>query len=212
MNRPDLDFKIRSAAFQFLEWQTRLHGEVLPRRVLAEGFVFEGSRIPLMGPPGIFKPHMLELPLSITTAPVVAGKPPPYDDAFDEGGYLRYRYRGTDPNHRDNAGLREVMHRRLPLVYFYGIVQGRYSAQWPAFVVHDDPRGLRLTVAVDDRTLARRAATSADRTPRPSRRSCRRPPSTELRPGPLILAPSRNRRQYRDRILPSLSPRPRRSA
>lgn len=36
-------------------------------------------------------------------------KPRPYDDEFDPSGFLRYRYRGNDPAHRDNAGLREAM-------------------------------------------------------------------------------------------------------
>ena len=57
--------------------------------------------MPLLGPQGIFKPAMITVPLSMTTVP--SG---PYDDGFDGGGVLHYRYRGTDPFHRDNAGLR----------------------------------------------------------------------------------------------------------
>ena len=81
INDQDLDHRVRLAAFQFLEEQTQLRGEVLPREVLAEGFSFEGQRIPFVGPQGIFKPALLpEMPLSITTVPVVAGKPRPYED------------------------------------------------------------------------------------------------------------------------------------
>src|SRR5207302_11272379 len=74
----------------------------------------------------------------------------PYDDSFDESGLLRYRYRGTDPNHPDNRGLRAAMQRRLPLIYFHGVVEGKYLAAWPVFVVGDDPARLAFTVAVDD--------------------------------------------------------------
>ncbi len=54
------DAQVRLAAFTFLEEQQRLAGDegVLPRKVLAEGFVYEGQRVPLMGPQGIFKPRV----------------------------------------------------------------------------------------------------------------------------------------------------------
>jgi len=119
---------------------------VLPRELLATGFALDGVRVPLLGPQGIFKPKVLSgVPLSITTAP--GG---PYDDAFGQDGLLRYRYRGTDPNHPENQGLRQAMQRRVPLVYFHGIVPGKYLAAWPVYVVGDDPASLAVTVAVDD--------------------------------------------------------------
>lgn len=74
----------------------------------------------------------------------------PYDDAFGPNGLLRYRYRGTDPGHPDNRGLRFAMERRLPLIYFHGIAPGKYVATWPVVVVGDDPAGLAFSVAVDD--------------------------------------------------------------
>jgi putative restriction endonuclease len=42
------------------------------------------------------------------------------------------------------------MQRRLPLIYFHGVVEGKYLAAWPVFVVGDDPAGLAFTIAVDD--------------------------------------------------------------
>ena len=86
-------------------------------------------------------------PLSITTSPNG-----PYDDAFGSDGLLRYRYRGTNPDHRDNLGLRFAMEERLPLIYFHGLVPGRYAAAWPVFIVRDHPKLLAFTVAVDDAT------------------------------------------------------------
>jgi hypothetical protein len=66
----DLDTQVRLAAFAFLEQQMQLHGEVLPYAALAAGFTFHGTRVPLLGPQGIFKPAFApDLPLSITTAP-----------------------------------------------------------------------------------------------------------------------------------------------
>lgn len=147
----DRDGLIRLAAFEFLGQLVDTHGEVLPIGPLRQGFQFDGQRVPLMGPQGIFKPAALvDMPLSITTVPEVAGRPRPYEDEVGPEGFLRYRYRGTDPNHVDNTGLRRAMERQAPLVYFHGLVPGQYYAQWPAFVIGDDPRGLSFTVAIDD--------------------------------------------------------------
>jgi putative restriction endonuclease len=139
------DARVRAAAFDWLVSQVDEHGDVLPRAVLAAGFDLYGTRVPLLGPQGIFKPRILDLPLSITTAP--RG---PYDDAFGRDDVLHYRYRGANPDHRDNVGLREVMRRGLPLAYFFGLVPGKYLATWPVFIVRDDPAGLTFTVQVDD--------------------------------------------------------------
>ncbi|MGD0407429.1 MAG: hypothetical protein ABSB34_00275 [Candidatus Limnocylindrales bacterium] len=57
------------AAFEWLREQLDLRGDVLPRALLEQGFVFEGGRVPLVGPQGIFKPRVCDLPLSITTIP-----------------------------------------------------------------------------------------------------------------------------------------------
>ena len=139
------DERVRAATFEWLSRMTSIHGEVLPRSILAEGFELDGRRVPVISPQGIFKPAVMQLPLSITTAPMG-----PYDDHIGPDNLLRYRYRGTDPNHRDNIGLRTVMANRLPLVYFQGIVPGRYSALWPIFIVEDLRDQLAFSVSVDD--------------------------------------------------------------
>ena len=157
----DEDALVRSAAFAFLTEQTRTRGEVLPYRVLSDGFTWRGTRVPLLGPQGIFKPAVLrQMPLSIATAPEKTGRPRPYEDAVDPDGLLLYRYRGTDPAHRDNIGLRLAMKRRAPLVYLFGIERGWYLPGWPAYVVHDEPSDLTFTVALDDRQAAAVASAS----------------------------------------------------
>jgi len=140
-----LDHQLRLHAFAWLAEQTALHGDVLPREILARGFTFEGERVPLLGPQGIFKPRLAELPLSITTAPNG-----PYDDAFSDANLLSYRFRGTDPRHHENVGLVRAMEERVPLVYFNGLVPGRYMAIWPVFIRRADPRALTFTGEVDD--------------------------------------------------------------
>ena len=115
-----------------------------------------GKRIPLVGPQGIWKPAVCELPLSITTVASL-----PYPDAMDEQiGRLSYAYRGTDPYHRDNVGLRTAHAERVPLVYFHSFVPGSYVASYPAFVVGDDPSSLMFAVQVDDISSAYANATN----------------------------------------------------
>jgi len=147
--------EIRAAAFLFLDEQRQLHRDGIPRDVLVRGFDFRGMRVPLMGPKGIFKPAVLtDGPLSITTVPPSSRKPAPYDDTLGDDDYLHYRYRGTDVQHPDNVGLRTAMHKHIPLVYFYGIVEGLYLAAYPAFVIADSPGTLTFTVAIGDRQPA----------------------------------------------------------
>ncbi len=117
------------------------------RSALMRGFAVDGQRIPLIAPQqGIFKPRQLsDGPLSILTTPSS-----PYSDAFGSDGLLRYSYRGTNPDHADNSGLRRAMAHRLPLAYFHGVLPGKYLAAWPVYIVADNPKTLRFTVAIDD--------------------------------------------------------------
>ena len=160
----DLDSRVRLAAFSFLEAETRRAGtDVLPRALLAQGCQFDGRRVPILGPQGIFKPAILpDMPLSITTVPVEEGTAAPYRDVIGHDGLLRYCYRGTDPNHRDNVGLRLARQRQAPLIYCHGVVRGHYVAVWPVFVVGDSTAELNFTVSVDDRQLASLGAMDSD--------------------------------------------------
>lgn len=145
MVEESFEHRVRQAAFRWLDEQIEIHGDVLPRSLLAGGFMYQEQRVPLLGPQGIFKPRLLELPLSITTIP--SG---PYEDGYTPEGLLLYRYRGTDPQHRDNVGLRHCMTHRIPLVYFHRVVEGKYLVVWPVFVVGDNPATLTFKVEMDD--------------------------------------------------------------
>lgn len=156
MDAADRDRFVRLAAFQWLGRQVEQRGDTLPIAVLRQGFDLEGQRVPLMGPQGIFKPAALpEAPLSITTVPVVEGRPRPYEDEVGSDGLLRYRYRGTNPLHHENVGLRRAMELQLPLVYLYGTAPGWYHPEWPVFIVNDNPSSLTFTVAMDDPQVLR---------------------------------------------------------
>lgn len=146
----DVERRVRLSAFSFLEAQTSRRGEVLDWSVLTGGFTVNERSVPLLGASGIWKPEVLSLPISLTTAPPRDGKPPPYEDGVGSDGLLRYRYQGSDPANHFNAGLREVFRRQLPLIYFLGVDPGRYTAFWPCFVVEDHPELLAVSVALND--------------------------------------------------------------
>jgi len=122
-----------------------IYGDVLPRDLLAAGFIFKGERITLLGPQGIWKPKIMTHPLSITS--ISNG---PYSDSYTKEGFLKYKYRGTDPNHSDNRGLRSLISLRKPLIYFHSIIRGKYLATWPIFIIEDNRQDLVFTVALDE--------------------------------------------------------------
>jgi putative restriction endonuclease len=149
MTDPDLDLRVRLAAFQWLRSQVGLIGEVLPRTLLLRGFEFGGVRVPLVSPQqGIFKPRIMTIPLSIMTTP----NSPYRDRVVDTTGPMRYAYRGTNPEHPDNVGLRRAMQRRVPLIYFYGLSPGQYIPSFPVYITADWPSEHAFEVAIDDVT------------------------------------------------------------
>jgi putative restriction endonuclease len=153
---PELDdARVRAAAFAFLSEQTAIRGDELPWATLLKGFEIDGVRVPLLSQQGIFKPAVLrDVPLSIRTAPIEVGKQRPYEDAMGSDGLLVYRYRGTDPSHRENRGLRLALERQTPLIYLFGLVEGVYMPAWPVYVVQDDPSDLCFHISVDERRMA----------------------------------------------------------
>ena len=142
------DERVRAAAFGWLASQVSGEDGVVSRDVLADGFRYQGMRVPLVSMQGIFKPRVMELPLSITTSPNG-----PYNDRMGADKLLRYKYRGEDPYHRDNVGLRTAMQYRLPLVYFHGLVPSRYLAMWPVYIVDDSMGALEFSVTCEAATL-----------------------------------------------------------
>jgi len=98
----------------------------------------------LIGPQGIWNPKLLDLPISITT--IING---PYDDSDEDNGIFIYKYRGTDPNHYANVGLRKLLNQNVPLIYFHQIETNRYLVTWPVFIINEDQNNLSFFVAAD---------------------------------------------------------------
>ncbi len=110
----DLDARLRAAMFAHLSRVTAAHPDGVPSDVI-NSFTFDGSPMRLLVQPGIRKPAQLDAALTIRTTWTRPGAEAPYADEISLDGSLRYKWRGTDPNHPDNRAPREAMRRHAPL-------------------------------------------------------------------------------------------------
>jgi putative restriction endonuclease len=146
------DLQIRMFAFDWLRNQAEIYGNILPRKILTEGFSLSGESYSLVGPQGIWKPQLMKLPVSITS--LLGGR---YTDTIDENQEIfEYKYRGTNPFHRDNSGLRELMNRKIPLICFLRIAINKYVPLWPAFIIKENPVSNSFSVVFDDLSYFRK--------------------------------------------------------
>jgi putative restriction endonuclease len=140
---------IRTAAFEFIREQCGIFGEVLPRELLANGFVFQREQIPLIGATGIWKPRQFKVPISITSTG--SGK---YDDDFTTDNFILYKYREQGgPNHADNRGLQEAFRLQIPMFYFRRLIPGKYFVAFPVFIVQNDLVKQQVLVGLEDKKI-----------------------------------------------------------
>ncbi len=140
---------LRQNAFAYLRLKRDLGGGVIRYEDVFD-FEFRGTRIALMDPQrGIRKPRQLEAALSFRT--VFSAKPDerPYDDEPGADGFLRYKWRGTDPNHPENRALRVAQRQQLELIWFNGVAQGLYLPVFPVWLVAEEPEEHQFVVALD---------------------------------------------------------------
>ncbi len=147
--RGDLDEAIRAAAFAYLDALSSRHGDRLSYRDL-EAFEFEGRRISLIQRMrGIRVVSGLPAALSILTTYRTRPEDRPYEDAEGPDGYLRYKWRGSDPDNYDNVALRNAMQFGKPLVWFFGVAPGMYIPVYPVWLVGEESSEHQFVVAAD---------------------------------------------------------------
>lgn len=151
--------EVRAAAFAHLDRLQLAHPDGALPSAEINGFVFNSQPMRLIVQTGIWKPAGFSAALSIRTTYTPPWELPPYADDLGDDGRLRYKYRGTDPQHSDNRALRTAMQTETPLVYFVGIARGTYSAHYPVWIVGEDATRLEFVVAVDE---AQRVLGSSD--------------------------------------------------
>jgi putative restriction endonuclease len=150
------DQRLRSAAFSFLD-QLASEGKLLIRQEDLLGFSFEGNNIRLMATQqGIWKPRQLTAALSFRTVFTPDPSQRPYDDDPGDDGFLRYKWRGNDPQHVDNRSLRQAMTMGLPLIWFHGVASGIYYPNYPVWLAAEEPDQHQFVVSLDQETLQAR--------------------------------------------------------
>jgi putative restriction endonuclease len=149
------DLAFREHVFAWLRAQ-ELHKSYFTREDLAR-FEYRGTNVRLIGPfTGIWRINQLSAgAIGISTAYVPEGAKRPYEDQVGADGFLRYKWRGTDPNHADNLALRYAMTHGLPLVWYVGIgyVPGTktqlYKAEYPVYLIGEEPSSHQFVVALE---------------------------------------------------------------
>ncbi len=132
---PQRQGQLRAEAMEWLSARTRDGLDSLTSDAIGE-FAYEGERFRLMDPQrGIRKPATFSSALSIRTVWRPEGADRPYEDDIGIDGRLRYKWRGTDPNHAENRALRAAMDSGQPLIWFWGVGNALYQAIFPIYVV-----------------------------------------------------------------------------
>jgi len=143
------EWEFREGAFAHLRAvQLRTGGPV--KQTDVADYRFRGQSFRLMPPQsGIWKPRQLGAALSFVSVAAREGMRP-YEDHEGPDGLVRYKWRGTDPEHADNRALRAAMGHRLPLIYFKGIAKGLYEPIYPVDLVGEEPSSMQFVVALDE--------------------------------------------------------------
>jgi putative restriction endonuclease len=115
------------------------------------GFSFEGAPVRLMATQqGIWKPRFLDAALSMRTVFTPDPSQAPYEDEVGSDGFLRYKWRGIDPQHPDNKALRRAMALALPLIWFRGVASASYHPIYPVYLVDEEPFTQQFVVALNE--------------------------------------------------------------
>jgi putative restriction endonuclease len=150
------DQRLRWAAFSFLD-KLAADGLPLVRQQDLSRFTFEGNEIRLMATQqGIWKPRQLTAALSFRTVFASDPNQRPYNDDPGDDGFLRYKWRGLDPQHVDNRSLREAMTNGLPLIWFQGVASGIYFPIYPVWLAAEEPNEQQFVVSLDESSLRAR--------------------------------------------------------
>lgn len=144
------DTALRADAIRFLELRTNDGAIPITRAELAE-FTFKGEPFPLIDRQrGIRKPAVLRSALSISTKYTRPGQSRPYDDQImSNSPVLRYKWRGTDPDHPENRAIRDAWLANKPLIWFFGVDVATFLPVFPVFIIDEEPDDHQFVVALD---------------------------------------------------------------
>lgn len=144
------DEDLRASCFSHLAILAAGSGDEIPyRNGLDRGFPFRGRRVPFLNlQKGIYRAAAQtgHAALSIQTS-----ARSPYADVETPDGFL-YEYRAGSIDLPDNRALRSAHELQVPIVYFVATRQGWYRANFPFYVVQDNPSTRQVLVRVNRRS------------------------------------------------------------
>lgn len=145
------DQALRVAAFEFLNALELRTGLRTVWREDVAVFEFRGRRIPLMPTQqGIRKPAGMDTAISFVTKFATDEAHRPYADEIGADGYLRYKWRGSDPAYPENVGMVRAMERGLPLIWFKGVARAGYMPVYPVWILGNEPEFTQFVVSFDE--------------------------------------------------------------
>lgn len=142
-----LEERVRTSAFDAIRRAQSMHGEVLRTDEIPRAVV-DGRSVAIFNLySGIHRPAVLDAAIAVNTAPPKPGKERPYEDQFGRDGLFHYAYRDPKSStpkaaaqaRADNAAVRAAFEQTLPIIYWFGVVPGRYRPFFPVYVAGDDP-------------------------------------------------------------------------
>lgn len=143
------DLALRDGAINWLRARTNDGLDALTSDEIGQ-FAFRGERFRLMDAQrGIRKPAVLSSALSIRTTYRPEGAARPYDDDIGPDGLVRYKWRGSDPEHPENRALREAMRQGVPMIWFWGVGTALYKPIFPIYLINEEAALHQFVVATD---------------------------------------------------------------
>lgn len=131
----------RTAAARQVARLVQEHGGEIPWQAIAAGYTLGGQRWNLASKAeGIYKPKGWPTALSIKTVMPRKGRLQAYNDELaSDSATFRYAYKARGgPDNAANQSMRSALQRRRPLIYFWAVAPGVYTALCPVFVFEDD--------------------------------------------------------------------------
>lgn len=165
MAGPGDEHRVRAAALAWLAGVTFGGTEPVSRERLANDFLLDGSRFPLIDRGrGIRKPQGWHGALSITTSAARSGGTRPYADGAGPDGLQRYKLRRDERGRGENEGLRAAMRDQLPLIWFYGLEPGLFQVIQPVYLIGEEPESDQFVLALTEEQRAVRPGSPMEET------------------------------------------------
>jgi putative restriction endonuclease len=153
--RPGDEHRVRAAALAWLTEVTFGGTEPVGRERLANDFLVDGTRFPLIDRGrGIRRPQGWHGALSITTSVPRSGRARPYADGEGADGLHRYKLRRDERGRGENEALRAAMRDQLPLIWFYGLEPSLFQVIHPVYLIGEEPESDQFVLALTEEQRA----------------------------------------------------------